>query len=120
MDLTPSLEPVRASAKLEAVLVTDQVGHLIGAAAMEQVTPETLDALLALARRVVSSADQFKALIAAKETLFFDWEGRQVVCRPFEAAKQPYLLVIFAPRQKAYKQAASKLIKAAQKTLKSA
>ncbi len=116
-DLMPILEPIRLNAKFEAVLVTDSTANVISAAYAEGVPLETLDALLALASRAAARQTDLQTLIDAKETIFFDWEGRQVICRLFQAGKQPYLMVVLAARGKAYKQTVGKLIKAAQKAL---
>ena len=119
-DFSDTLAPIRATTNLEAVLLVDRTGNPVGVASADTVTPETLDALLALARRVIEQSPDLAALISKDETLFFDWEGRHAVCRVFEASKQPWLLTVLTPRQKPYKQALGKLVKALSSAIKKA
>ena len=113
-DFNGLLLPIRAATKLEAVVLTDSTGQVIGSAADESTTPETLDALLALARRVIERPPETAQSQAMGETLFFDWEGRQAVCRMFKSGELTWVLAVLAPRAKPYKQALSKLVKAVQ------
>ncbi len=106
-----ALTDTRAGTVFDIVLVTDSAGALLAADWSEAVSPETFSALLALAQRVTSRPDGLDALTASGESHFFDWDGRQVVCRPFAAMDGSWLVVALAPPRGAYKQALGRLIK---------
>jgi len=106
-----ALSGTRAGTAFDIVLVTDSAGVLVAADSGDGVSPDAFSALLAVAQRVVSRSNGLNALIESGEAHFFDWDGRQVVCRPFEVVAQPWLLVALAPPRGTYKQALSRLIK---------
>ena len=56
-------------------------------------------------------------LAAVGESVFFDWEGRQIICRWFTVKDQPRLFVIMAPQAKPYKRAAAQLVTTAKRLL---
>ncbi len=106
----------QARAPLLAVLLTDSSGQPLGMDGDNDLPPDTFEALADLARRVI---DRQTGLVAAKARTieFFDWEGRQVICRAFLADDRPWLLAALTPPQKSYKQALTKLIKRLQAIL---
>ncbi len=117
IDFTTLLVAAREGTALETVILTDRAGVVQGADYSAAVSTLTLDALLALARRVIDDTPP-TALGAADETIFFDWEGQQAICRPFSAGGGAWILTALAPHGKAHKQATSRAIKAIQSALK--
>jgi hypothetical protein len=105
-------EQVRAESGFEVILVTDLKGSIIASARDDETSPDTLGALLDVATRITVRPEDRADLAAEGESVFFDWEGRQVICR-WLAMRHPRLLVILAPRGAAYKRAISRLIKQA-------
>jgi hypothetical protein len=111
------VEQVRVDAGFEAVLLADLQGRILAAARSDATTPETLGSLLDVATRMAARAEDRSRLADAGESTFFDWEGRQVICRWFTAYQPPpvHLLVILAPRGKPHKRAASHLVREVQR-----
>jgi hypothetical protein len=112
-----ALSDTRAGTAFDIVVVTDNTGALVAADWSDNVSGDTFSALLALAQRVVNRPNGVSALVESGESHFFDWDGRQVVCRPFEVVDQPWLLVALAPPRGTYKQALGRLIKQLQAEL---
>jgi|SRR5579864_2697153 len=112
-----ALSGTRAGTAFDIILVTDSAGALVAADWNESVAPDTFSALLALAQRVLDRPNGLNALVESGETHFYDWDGRQVVCRPLEVVDQRWLLVALAPPRGAYKQALGRLIKQLQAEL---
>lgn len=112
-----ALSGTRAGTAFDILLVMDNAGALVAADWNEANSTETVSALLALAQRILNRPNGLNALAEAGETHFFDWDGRQVICRPFEVADQPWLLVALTPPRGAYKQALGRLIKQLQNEL---
>jgi hypothetical protein len=50
------------------------------------------------------------------ESEFFDWEGRRVVCRWFEA-QRPGVVVVLVPKNKSYKWAMNRMVKELQRLI---
>jgi hypothetical protein len=107
------LEQARDEAGFVAVILTDMDGKIVASARDDDTSPEMLGALLDIAMRITKSPEERAKLVTAGESAFFDWEGRQVVCRWLDKP-QPRLFVILAPRGKAYKRVLSTLVKAVQ------
>jgi hypothetical protein len=114
MPLDDALEQVRAEAGFEAIILTDLSGNIISAARDEETPPELLGALLDVALRMTVRAEERSKLATAGESTFFDWEGRQVICRWFDKP-QPRLIVILSPRGKSYKRVLTTLVKTVQR-----
>ncbi|MCC7448077.1 MAG: hypothetical protein IT324_11715 [Anaerolineae bacterium] len=112
--LDPLLEQTRANADFEAILLTDLNGVLIASSRGDETPPEMLEALLDLAARIAARPDDKVQLAAVRESEFFDWEGRRVICRWFTMGSpaQSRLLVVLAQNNsKPYKRAISGLVK---------
>ena len=116
--LTTALAAGRAGTKLEAVLVADQDGQvLVEAPDMTISEPELVAALRALAARIAAQTAELTNK-ADYETHFFDWDGRQVIGKRFEAGSRTWLLVALCPPKAYYKQAFTRVIKAVEAVLK--
>ncbi len=112
MSLDETIEQVRAEAGWEAVLLTDLKGKITGSARADDTAPEMLDALLHMALRVAARPEDRAALAKTGQSTFFDWEGRQVICRYIDPqAPTPYLLILLVPHSKAYVRAAARLVR---------
>jgi hypothetical protein len=104
------LEALRAEADFAAVIVADSRATLVTAAYAKTTQPETVRELWEMAARAVTHTGG--KLERVREAIFYDWDGRQVVCRPFRANQTDYLLILLTPPKKAYKQAAGKIVRA--------
>ncbi len=111
------LEQIRAQAEFVAVLLTDLNGNVIAAARSDDASPEAIGGLLDVATRIAARPDDRQALATVGESVFFDWEGRQMIVKWFSVNDQPGLFVILAPNGKPYKRAASQLVKEASRVL---
>jgi hypothetical protein len=116
-DLDTLLEQIRAQAEFEALLLTDLKGNVIAAARSDEAAPESIGGLLDVAMRIAARPDDRQQLASVGESVFFDWAGRQIICRWFTVKDQPRLFVILAPHGKPYKRAATQLVKEAQRAL---
>jgi hypothetical protein len=107
------IEDVRTQAGFEAALIIDLKGSILAAARADDTMPETVGALLDIALRIAARPEDRAKLADVGESIFFDWDGRQVICRWFTRRKssEPRLLVVLAPRGKPYKRAVSLLVK---------
>ncbi len=101
------LEQLRADADFSAVIVTDSRATLLTAAYAKALQPETVRELWEMAARAVANTGG--KLERLREAVFYDWDGRQVVCRPFRVKATDYLLILLTPPKKSYKQAAGKI-----------
>ncbi len=111
------IEQVCAEAGFEAALITDLKGNILAAARSDDTPPDMVGALLDVAMRIAARPEDRVKLADVGESTFFDWEGRQVICRWFTRRKppEPRLLVVLAPRGKPYKRAVKLLVKEAQR-----
>lgn len=116
MSLETQVEGIRAEAGFDAVLIADLKGKIVAVARADDTSPEMLEALLDMATRIATRPEDREALADTGESSFFDWEGRQIVCRRFEA-HGPRLLIMLSAKRKPHKRAAARLIKAAQNVL---
>ena len=116
-DFDAQLEEIRAQAEFEALLLTDLTGNVIAAARSDDAAPETIGGLLDVAMRIAARPDDRQQLATVGESVFFDWEGRQIICRWFTVKEQPRLFVILAPHGKPYKRAATQLVATAKREL---
>ncbi len=116
-DFDARLEEIRAQAEFEALLLTDLTGNVIAAARSDDAAPETIGGLLDVAMRIAARPDDRAQLAAVGESVFFDWGGRQIICRWFTVKEQPRLFVILAPHGKSYKRAATQLVAVAKREL---
>jgi hypothetical protein len=116
-DLQDTMEQIRSQAEFVAVLLTDLKGNVMAAVRSDDASPDSIGALLDVSTRIAARPDDRQKLAAVGESVFFDWEGRQIICRWFTVKDQPRLFVILAPHGKPYKRAASQLIGAAQREM---
>ncbi len=116
-ELEALLEQIRAQAEFEALLLTDLKGNVIAAARSDDAAPESIGGLLDVATRIAERPDDRQQLASVGESVFFDWEGRQIICRWFTVKDDPRLFVILAPHAKPYKRAATQLVGAAKRIL---
>lgn len=121
-DVLPDvLERARSDAEFEAILLIDLGGHVLSAARSDDIAPDTIEALLDVALRIVARPEDRVRLAEVGESTFFDWEGRQIVCRQFlplqHTGTEPLVFVVLAPRGKTYKRALSGLVRDFQRVL---
>ena len=111
-----AIEDIRSASGFEAVVLTDLRGEILSAVRSEGTPPEALDAMLDVASQVAVRATDKIGLSKAGESEFFDWDGRRVVCRWFQARK-PGVVVALIPKGKTYKWAMSRLVREIQRLI---
>jgi len=104
---------------LGVVMLVDDTGKPVGLDSADPYARATFDALYAMARRVLAYDPEvgIDLLKVEDAVVFFDWEGRQAICKAFAADNRTWLLVALVPPEKPYKQALAKVIKALQTIL---
>ncbi len=110
------IERTRSDSGFEAMIVANLRGQIVAAARSDGTEAETMETLVDMALRIVVSLENVIALAKIGESTFFDWEGRQVICRRFEAPGT-HLLIVLAPPGVHYKRAMARFIKRAQALL---
>ena len=105
-----AMEDIRVQSGFDAAVLTDLDGKLLSAVHATEVPEDTIDILLLVAGQIAARSDDKKAMDSTGESEFFDWEGRRIVCRWFQARK-PGVLVVLVPKGKSYRWAANRMVK---------
>jgi hypothetical protein len=116
-ELNALMEQTRTDVHFDVLMITDVAGNVIAAARADEIEPEALDALVQTAQRIAARPDDVATLSQQGESLFFDWEGRQIVVR-WIAGKKPKLLLALVPPHVAFKRAIGGFIRKAKPLLK--
>jgi hypothetical protein len=123
-----ALEDIRQQSGFDAVLLTDTQGIMLAESQESGVPEQTITLLHRVANEVATQiAAQTAATAsgaisptvpesASGESEFFDWDGRRVVCRWFEA-RRPGILVVLVPKGKSYKWAIGRMVKEMQRLI---
>jgi hypothetical protein len=105
-----AMEDIRVQSGFDAAVLTDLDGKLLSAVRSSDILEDTIDILLLVAAQIAARSEDAKAMETSGESEFFDWEGRRIVCRWFEARK-PGVLVVLVPKGKSYRWAANRMVK---------
>ena len=105
-----AMEDIRVQSGFDAAVLTDLDGNVLSAVHSRDIPTDTIDILLAVAEQVAARSEDKKAMNVGGESEFFDWEGRRIVCRWFQARK-PGVLVVLVPKGKSYRWAANRMVK---------
>jgi hypothetical protein len=101
-----------AQAGFLAVLLVNPQGEAAASYVAPGLTPLTAQTPLETARRIFGNPDSRAELAHFQESVFYDLDGRRLVCRSVQlSADQPYLLIVLAPAEGAYRRGLSNLIK---------
>jgi hypothetical protein len=103
------VEEIRRQSEFEAAILTDLDSNILAESKESGTSQETLDVLSQIADQVAGRLSE-TGMPESGESEFFDWEGRRVVCRWFEA-QTPGVLVVLVPKSKSYRWAMNRMVK---------
>ena len=109
------MEEIRRQSEFEAAVLVDADSTLLAECQEPGTSQEALDILTEIAEQVAERISQ-SGMPESGESEFFDWEGRRVVCRWFEA-RNPGVLVVLVPKSKSYRWAVNRMVKELQRTI---
>lgn len=115
--------------KLEAAFIQSMTGFLAGVLADPDnqviatysrpgLDQETAQAPLETTRRIFNNPDSRAALSNLQESVFYDLDGRRLVCRPLRVQGKIYLLIILVPSGNTYRRAVNRLVTELEAVLK--
>ncbi len=99
---------------LAAVLV-DSENDVVATHMVPGLDQKTANAPIETTRRIFNNPDSRAALKNLHESVFFDLDGRRLVCRPLQLWGTLHLLIVLTPAERAYRRALNKLVRAIQK-----
>ncbi len=97
--------------KFLAVIVAGDNDRVLAAYARRGLDQATLEAPLATVRRVFNNPDSRAALVDLAESVFYDLDGRRLVCRPLQLEGEIVLLIVLTPAEKAYRRDLNTLVR---------
>lgn len=95
---------------LAAVLVNTD-NQVIATHVVPGLDKPTANAPVETTRRIIQNPDSRAALENLHESVFFDLDGRRLVCRPLQLNGEMHLLIVLTPAQKAYRRALNNLVR---------
>lgn len=105
------------SAEFLAAIVVGPQQTILGRYAQAGLDATTAQAPLLTTQRIFSSPENLAALAEMQESVFYDLDGRRLVCRPIIVRSEIYVLIVLTPAENAYRRTLNKLVKAIEKTL---
>ncbi|MCB9436153.1 MAG: hypothetical protein H6673_04060 [Anaerolineales bacterium] len=111
-----ALLQVDGSEFLAAVIVGPQQ-TILGSYAQVGLDTTTAQAPLVTTQRIFSSPESLTALAEMQESVFYDLDGRRLVCRPIIVRGKIYVLIVLTSAESTYRRTLNKLVKAIEKTL---
>jgi hypothetical protein len=66
---------------------------------------------LATARRIFQNPDSRAALATLRESVFYDLDGRRLVCRPLQLGGKLHVLIVLIPAEKPYRRQLNFLVR---------
>src|SRR5262245_45343385 len=96
-----ALEDIRVQSGFDLAVLTDLRGSILAMAQAKDIPVGADQILLQIATKVALQTQESGAPLSG-ESEFFDWDGRRIVCRWFEA-RIPGILVVLVPKGKSYK-----------------
>src|SRR5688572_11304033 len=113
MRLEIALEDIRVQSGFDLAVLTDLHGNILAMSQAKETPYEAANILLQIASQVAAQSQEGGAPVSG-ESEFFDWDGRRIVCRWFEA-RIPGVLVVLVPKGKSYKWAVGRMVKEVQR-----
>jgi predicted regulator of Ras-like GTPase activity (Roadblock/LC7/MglB family) len=96
-------------------LLTDKHGFPIASAAAPEQDPERQSAVVALAQKTAAQIQNQLGMAEMDEISVYDANGRQLVCRPFDANGYPMILAVLVPhKRQSYRRLTNQMIKSVQ------
>jgi hypothetical protein len=98
-----------------AGLLVNSTAEIVAEYVLLGLDPDSQQAIKDVAQRVFSYPEGLQALQQFAESVFYDLDGRRLVCRAVEVEQGTtshlYLLVVLTPADIAYKRALGKLVR---------
>ncbi|MCB0164340.1 MAG: roadblock/LC7 domain-containing protein [Anaerolineae bacterium] len=100
-------------------VLTDRHGFPIASAAAPDQNPDIQSAVVALIQKTASQVSNQLGMARTDEISLYDAEGRQLVCRPFEAKGHEMILAVLVPnKQQSYRRLTNRAVTAIQRQWK--
>src|SRR5215470_4254665 len=109
------IEEIRSQSEFEAAILVDLESNILAETRQPGTSQETLDVLTQIGEQAAERISESDTPESG-ESEFFDYEGRRVVCRWFEA-ERPGVLVVLVPKNKSYKWAMNRMVKELQRLI---
>ncbi|NDJ85803.1 MAG: hypothetical protein GYB66_07950 [Chloroflexi bacterium] len=93
------------------IALVDEQNNVVAESARAGLDAESASAPVETARRIFNNPESRRALQNLQESLFYDLDGRRLVCRPVQFRGQPHLLIILAAAERAYRRALNTLVR---------
>jgi hypothetical protein len=113
--LNIALEDIRGQSGFDLAVLTDLSGNILALSQAKEIPTGADNILLKIASQIAEQAQERGASLTG-ESEFFDWDGRRIVCRWFEA-RIPGVLVVLVPKGKSYKWAVGRMVKEVQRLI---
>ncbi|PJF44999.1 MAG: hypothetical protein CUN55_01085 [Phototrophicales bacterium] len=94
-----------------AALLLDEHGETVARYQIAGLDIRTQQAPLDVATRVLNYPKGLQILEMLQESIFYDMDGRRLICRVIHINEHPYLLIVLTPANSAYRRALSQLIR---------
>lgn len=109
------IEEIRSQSEFEAAVLVDLDSNILAECRQQGTSQETLDVLTQIGGQAAERVGESNTP-GNGESEFFDYEGRRVVCRWFEA-ERPGVVVALVPKNKSYKWAMNRMVKELQRLI---
>ncbi len=97
------------SKRFLAALLLDTHGAVVAQHAIKGLDTRTQQAPYHIATRVLNYPNGVSVLQTLKESIFYDMDGRRLICRVITVAQTPHLLVVLTPAESTYRRALDQL-----------
>lgn len=97
--------------RLLAALLLAPDGNVVAQHSIRGLDEATQQAPYNIATRVLNYPTGLAALETLKESVFYDMDGRRLICRLVLTSGNPHLLIILTPANATYRRALDQLIK---------
>lgn len=100
-----------------AVLLVGPQQIILGSYTQAGLDTTTAQTPLDTTQRIFNHPESRAALAEMQESVFYDLDGRRLVCRPIKAHGDIYVLIVLTSGETAYRRGLNKLAKAIEKAL---
>lgn len=104
------------SSRFLAALLVDTQGHPVASFAPDGLDADTRHAPAEAAQRIIHDPNGIELLASFQESVFYDLDGRRLVCRVVMIDHQTYILIVLTPSDTAYRRALQSLVRDLEKT----
>ena len=109
------VDEIRRQSEFEAAILIDLDSNILAESMEPGTNRQTLDTMSQIADQIAERVSENETPENG-ESEFFDWDGRRVVCRWFEA-ETPGVLVALVSKSKSYRWAMNRMVKELQRQI---